>query len=146
MNVLSSSSAVISLFSRREKAQNTKVIGTRKLPSSTSVGTRLGFPVMNVTTTVSSHRTSPDRNIRSQSRRGRPALKVAIQSLWSVTRPPASPSSLRRQRSDHPGRRADREADADHDDQSGGERRGGRRDPGRERGEPLGQPLPALGG
>src|SRR4051794_21324003 len=86
MNVLSSNSAVSSPFSRRAKAQNTNVIGTRKLPSRTSVGTRLGLPVMKVTTTVSSHSTSPDRNIRSHSRRGRPVLNVAIRPLWSVAR------------------------------------------------------------
>jgi hypothetical protein len=69
MKVLRISGASISPVSRRSKAQNTKVTGTRKLPSRTSVGTRAGLPVRKVTTTVSTHSTSPDRKIRNQGRR-----------------------------------------------------------------------------
>src|SRR5262249_28738821 len=99
--VLRISGASISPVSRRSKAQNMKVTGTRKLPSRTSVGTRVGLPVMNVTTTVSSHSSSPERKIRTQGRRARPARGVLVvatsasgppdTSVWATHLPSGQP-------------------------------------------------------
>jgi len=63
--VVNSSSEVTSPLCRRPNAHTTKVTGTRKLPSSTSVGTRLGLPVAKVTTTVRNQSTNPVRNSRA---------------------------------------------------------------------------------
>ncbi|MEQ4305872.1 hypothetical protein ABNF97_31560 [Plantactinospora sp. B6F1] len=56
---------VTSPVSRRWNAQATKVTGTRKLPSSTRVGSRVGFPVRKMTTTVASQSARPTRKIRN---------------------------------------------------------------------------------
>src|ERR1700716_1269273 len=57
----------------RSKFHMTAVTGTRKLPSSTSVGIRLTLAVSAVTMIDAIQRTSPTRKTTSQRQRGRPA-------------------------------------------------------------------------
>jgi hypothetical protein len=60
---------VNSPVSRRSQAQATNVTGTRKLPSSTTVGMRFGLAVTNVTTTAATHSANPPTRIRGHTGR-----------------------------------------------------------------------------
>jgi hypothetical protein len=67
-NVDNTRPAVNSPVPRRSNAHATKVTGTRKLPSRTRVGIRLGLPVRKMTTTVTTQSASPTRKMRSHIR------------------------------------------------------------------------------
>jgi len=56
----------VSTSSARANAYTTNVTGIRKLPRRMIVGTRLGLPVANVTTTVATHRPRPPSRTRAQ--------------------------------------------------------------------------------
>src|SRR5262252_10318785 len=80
---------------RCSNAYATKVIGTRKLPTRMTVGTRLEFSVTNVTSTLASQRKTPPKKILTQARRWWGIRAVACPIPGNVARGPfAYPPTL----------------------------------------------------